>query len=79
MSTDKPGYWRECHEKAEATNVALRKQIAELINGQNDLLTALKKIKELTQPGQSLSIQTAVDVICDAWNEARTAIERIEQ
>jgi hypothetical protein len=42
------------------------------------LLTALEVIKARTAPGQMLGISEAIDLICDVWTEARTAIAKAE-
>ncbi len=39
-----------------------------------DMLAALKAIKELAKPGQTLGISEAIDLICDIYNTALKAL-----
>jgi hypothetical protein len=36
---------------------------------------ALKKIVDLTKPGQEVSLREAIDIICDVYNLAREAVK----
>jgi len=56
------------------TYVDGRKANARLIAAAPDLLEALKAIKELAKPGQSLGISDAIDLICDIYNVALKAL-----
>jgi hypothetical protein len=35
---------------------------------------ALEKIVDLSKPGQTIGISQATDIICDVWNESRSAL-----
>ena len=46
---------------------------------QDQTAAALKRIAELSKPGQELSLRNAIDILCDIWNEAKRALDDSSQ
>jgi hypothetical protein len=42
-------------------------------------LAALIRIRNLTTPGQTLTLQMAIDIICDVWNISDSAIKECHE
>lgn len=74
--TDCDGFIPDANQQANAALIVCA------VNSHDALVKALLKIRELTEPGQTVGVEgqtvgveIATDIICDVWNEARAALK----